>query len=759
MTGALAGVRVIDFGHYIAGPLAAVMLSDQGADVIHIDSPGRPRWKTPADAFFNRGKRRISLDLKQASDRVTAQRLVDSADVVIENFRPGVMDRLGLGAPAMTERQPRLIYCSIPGFAPDDPRAGLAAWEGIIDAATENCKPRAGEPPPNWDASRPTYSAVPLASNFGGFLAATGIVMALIARQRSGRGQRVEVPLFNAMFTLIGHSGAYVNARGLRPATGIHGRGAGAYRCADGRYVQFDTSSPRHLTWFARAAGITPWGPDLLDLMRNRDPEVNQRLHARLRELFLTRTAAAWEELGNRAGAAIGFARTTTEWIHTEHAQKISAVVQLDDPELGPTWMAGLPIHLTASPGAPQGPRHLPDADHTQIMAELGHLASRPPTPAPEPELAHPLAGFKVVDLCLALAGPTCGRLLGEFGADVIKINAPQSGGGNGYLNRGKRSLLLDVASLEGQQIFWKLVEQADIVLENFSPGTADRLGIGYQEVQAHKRDIIYTSISCYGYGGPWTPGRGWERQGQAVTGIMEHTGTIPAILGPYNLVDIGTGVLATFATALAVYHRLSAGQGQHVRASLVQTATYHQAPYMLDYQGRVAREPRGYETLGTGPLQRFYQARDDWFFLTATAVDASRLSVVEGLQTANLEASMLEQVLEARFTELPTAIWVDRLRQAGVSAHAVVPVAELMADPWVRSHGLSVTQIVEDVGDVTMPGLSVRLSATPMRLGSPPHRPGSDAEAILQELGMAETVPALARAWVLQTSDLPSAW
>jgi crotonobetainyl-CoA:carnitine CoA-transferase CaiB-like acyl-CoA transferase len=759
MTGALAGVRVIDFGHYIAGPLAAVMLSDQGADVIHVDPPGGPRWQTPADAFFNRGKRRIALDLKQANDRATAQCLIDSADVVIENFRPGVMDRLGLGAQAMTERHPRLIYCSIPGFAADDPRAGLAAWEGIIDAATENCKPRAGEPPPEWDASRPTYSAVPLASNFGGFLAATGIVMALIACQSSGRGQRVEVPLFNAMFTLIGHAGAYVNSRGLRPATGIHGRGAGAYRCADGRYVQFDTSSPRHLTWFARAAGITHWGPDLLDLMRNRDPEVNRRLHARLRTLFLTRTAATWEELGNKAGAAIGFARTTTEWIHTEHAQKIGAVVQLDDPELGPTWMAGLPVYLTASPGAPQGPRHLPDADHAQIMAELNHLSSRPPMRAPEPNLAHPLAGLKVVDLCLALAGPTCGRLLGEFGADVTKINAPQSGGGNGYLNRGKRSLLLDVASLEGQQVFWKLVEQADVVLENFSPGTADRLGIGYQEVQARKPDIIYTSISCYGYGGPWTPGRGWERQGQAVTGIMERTGTIPAILGPYNLVDIGTGVLATFATALAVYHRLITGQGQHVHASLAQTATYHQAPYMLDYQGRVANEPRGYEALGTGPLQRFYQARDGWFFLAASAADASRLRAVEGLQPPDPEASTLEQELEAQFAELPTAVWVDRLRQAGVSAHAVVPVAELMVDPWARSHGLSVTQTVEDVGDVTMPGLSVRLSDTPMRLGGPPHRPGSDAALILRELGLEDALPALARAWVLQTSDLPSAW
>lgn len=167
--GALDGIRVIDFGQYIAGPLAAVMLADEGADVIHVDPPGGPSWKSDADAFFNRGKRRISLDLKSARGLDDAQRLIDSADVVIENFRPSVMDRLGLGAGEMTARNPGLIYCSLPGFAPDDPRAHMRAWEGILDAATENCFPRAGEPPDDLDCTRPTYSAVPLASNFGGF--------------------------------------------------------------------------------------------------------------------------------------------------------------------------------------------------------------------------------------------------------------------------------------------------------------------------------------------------------------------------------------------------------------------------------------------------------------------------------------------------------------------------------------------------------------------------------------------------------------
>ncbi len=106
MAGALEGIRVIDFGHYIAGPLAAVMLADQGADVIHVDPPDARRWRHPADAFFNRGKRRITLDLKAESDLEIARRLIDTADVVIENFRPGVMDRLGLGAEGDDGAQP-----------------------------------------------------------------------------------------------------------------------------------------------------------------------------------------------------------------------------------------------------------------------------------------------------------------------------------------------------------------------------------------------------------------------------------------------------------------------------------------------------------------------------------------------------------------------------------------------------------------------------------------------------------------------------
>jgi crotonobetainyl-CoA:carnitine CoA-transferase CaiB-like acyl-CoA transferase len=764
-----------------------VLLADQGADVIHVDPPGGPRWPGVADAFFNRGKRRVILDLKKPDELAAARRLAAAADVVIENFRPGVLARLGFDLDAARQANPALITCSLPGFGAGDPRAGMRAYEGVIAAATANCEPRTGEEPPGWDWSRPTYSALPFASSFAGYLAAVSVVMALIARRRTGRGQRVEVPLFDAMFTLIGHSGAYADASGIHPPKPIHGRGAGAFRCADGRYVQFDTSAPRHLTWFARQAGLLGrFDSELLDLAANARPEVNERLHAALREQFLTRTAAEWEELGNAAGAAIGFIRTPQEWIATEHARASGAVAQVNDPELGDIWCAGVPVALSEFPRPRPRPRRPAGADTADVLADLAATPDEAPAavPAgPEPDLAQPLSGIRVLDLGLALSGPTCGRILAEFGAEVVKISKPDAGVA-GYLNRGKQSLLLDLAPVAGQEVYWRLVDQADVVLENFSPGTAERLGIGYDEVSARRPRAIYTSLSCYGLNGPWTTRRGWERQGQAVTGIMERTG-LPSVLGPYNIVDIGTGILGAFATALALYHRFATGRGQVASASLAQTATYHQAAYMFDFEGYRPTEPRGYDALGEGPLQRYYRAVDGWFFLAARPADLPALARVTGDESiaantgaanagaidtgaANTGATdtgaagvgaALEQALEAAFAQADAREVTARLQAAGVAAHVVVPIAEVMADPVARERGLSVTQEVAGAGKCTMPGVSPRLSDTPALVGHPPVAPGESAREVLASVGLADRLDALERRWVIRATDLPAAW
>jgi crotonobetainyl-CoA:carnitine CoA-transferase CaiB-like acyl-CoA transferase len=303
MARALDGIRVIDFGQWLAGPLTALLLADQGAEVMHVDPPGGPRWQTPANATLQRGKQRLVLDLKTRADRAYAHTLIDSADVLIENFRPGVMDRLGLGWE--TVRRDRLIYCSLPGFASDDPRATMPAWEGVLAAATgtytsgatSSIRDTLSQPAASAQ-EQPRFNALPLASEFGALAAAITIVMALIARERDGLGQRLEVPLFDAMFLAFGASGLLVNGApaGGRPADPW----SGTYQCRDGAMVLLNLATPRFVRRFLEATGIleawTTKGylePDRL--VHDSALWVQQRQE--LSALLRTRTAEEWDVL------------------------------------------------------------------------------------------------------------------------------------------------------------------------------------------------------------------------------------------------------------------------------------------------------------------------------------------------------------------------------------------------------------------------------------------------------------------------------
>jgi len=255
MASALAGIRVIDFGQYIAGPLAAQLLGDQGAEVIRVDPPSGPAWDTPANATWNRGKRSILLDLKTEDGRSTARALIASADVVIENFRHGVMDQLGLGAVAMTEANPRLVYLSMPGFASDDPRAQVAAWEGAVGAASGLYRRNRVAN----DDGAPVYTAIPLPSAYAAIQGSVAVTMALNARERDGVGQRIEVPLFDAMYGAIGYNGYKVHGdTAAAPGAGFNL--TTQWECADGQWIMFHTGNGR-TEEVLTAAGVADWMP------------------------------------------------------------------------------------------------------------------------------------------------------------------------------------------------------------------------------------------------------------------------------------------------------------------------------------------------------------------------------------------------------------------------------------------------------------------------------------------------------------------
>jgi crotonobetainyl-CoA:carnitine CoA-transferase CaiB-like acyl-CoA transferase len=744
MPSVLTGIRVIDFGQYIAGPLTGMLLADQGADVIHVDPPGGPVWDTPANATWNRGKRSISLDLKQPADLDVARRLMASADVVIENFRPGVMARLGLGAETALAANPQLIYCALPGFASDDPRAGVRAFEGVVGAAAATFRAHDGK------AERPVYTAIPIASVYAAFQAAVSITMALNARQRSGVGQSIEVPLFDSMFPSIGARGMHVHdpARAVPSRAGIWG---GQFECADGRWVHYGSGN-QNFREFVEAAGIADWDREgLTDIERIlHDPTLYEKYLQRARELFKTRTAQDWEDLVAEAGSECAVCRTSVEWFEHPHARESKMVIQVDDPVYGRMLQPGLNARLSHTPGAVRGAAPKPDQHRVEILHEL-EARPRPASPSPLlSTLRSALDGVRVLDLCIILAGPTCGRTMAEFGADVIKIDNPSRGGyvqSHNDVNRGKRSILLDLKSAEGRDIFWKLVDTADVVAQNYRAGKLDKLGLGYEHVRQRKPDIIYASLNAYGHLGPWAGRPGHEQFAQATTGMQHRFGGAGRpTLQPNPVNDYGTGFMGAYAVALALLHRQRTGEGQHVDSALAYTAMTLQSPFMQLYEGKRWDEPRGQETLGSGPLQRAYQARDGWFFLGARAGDLPRLAALDGLsEVASLQGATLERTLEQRFLTQTVDYWVSRCIAAGLGAHrCILDLPELMQEPWVVEHKLSATREHDDIGLVTTCGPAPRLSRTPVHIGKPAPRPGSDAHSILAEIGLADHLESL---------------
>jgi crotonobetainyl-CoA:carnitine CoA-transferase CaiB-like acyl-CoA transferase len=741
--GALDGVRVVDFGQYVAGPLLGVLLADAGASVVHVDPPGGPRWRSPANAVLMRNKELVELDLKTSEGLAAARRLVAEADVLIEGFRPGVMDRLGLGPDEALALNAALVYCSLPGFAADDPRAGVKAWEGVVSAATSvyrEARAHPGGPPLS---EGPVFVSTPLLSTYAAAIAAHAVAAALLA----GVGQRVEVSLYDAAFEIFGHElqmRRSIASGGFRPPPRP---GLGHYRCKDGRWLHLCLFEDRHMRWFA-SRFVPEWleeGVAEPDRLRA-EPALQDELTRRFRELFATRDAADWErDINNETGAPCAVCQTTEEWLTVDdHARDSGAVVSLDDPELGPTAQLGQPVVLSRTPlePLPRGTFRPWSPEHRappQASDEVWAHEMRPNLIRTSDDGTDrlPLEGVRVLDLTQVLAGPTAARVLAEYGADVIKVNKTEDTAiaWHTWINAGKRSILLDVKAPAARDVIDRLLATADVVSQNFALGVADRLGVGEPDARKVRPDVVYSSISAFGYEGRRGTWRGREELGQAVAGLQDlwrDPDGVPAMMS-FPVSDVGSGHLAAFGILLSLLHRRRAGEGQAVSGSLAHTASFVQAPFMLAAEGVTWDLPAGMAATGWAPLHRIHRASDRWFFVAADALEG-----VEGL--ADLAGQDVEGPdgaarLEARLTTETAETWVARFTAVGHGAHVVVTAEEMTADPYARRRGLIVD--VEDGGHTI--GSPPRLSVTPVRSGPPATLPGIDGRVVVEDLGLGE--------------------
>lgn len=318
---ALAGLRVLDFSTLLPGPLASLMLAEAGAEVVKIERPGvGDEMRTYAPkvgeesaqfALLNRGKKSISLDLKRPDALDTLQPLLAEADVLIEQFRPGVMERLGLGYEQLRQRFPRLIYCSITGFGQHGPRAQVAGHDLNYLAITGLLHLACGAD------GTPAMPPTPLADIAGGtYPALTNILLALIARERSGRGCRLDVSMTDSLFTL----GYWALAQGL--ATGDWPRPGGAqvtgsspryrvYACADGRWL---AAAPLEERFWQRFCELIELPPPLR--LASAEPGLVTREVARI---VASRPGTYWERLLEQEDVCCTLVRSLREALDDAH--------------------------------------------------------------------------------------------------------------------------------------------------------------------------------------------------------------------------------------------------------------------------------------------------------------------------------------------------------------------------------------------------------------------------------------------------------
>ncbi|MEC7946279.1 MAG: CoA transferase [Myxococcota bacterium] len=360
----LSGVRVLDFSRVLAGPYGTMHLADLGADVVKVERPVRgddTRHYGPPDmdgvsTYFlsvNRGKRSVALDLKSADDRALARRLCIAADVVVENFRPGVMERLGLGPDGLLSDKPGLIYATIRGFAdPDDPRPGYDLMMQGLSGVPSITGPVDG-PPSKCGAS--------IADMASGMHMVQAILAALVRKARSGRGAHVVVPLFDAQTSLLSyHAGAYLNG-GQAPTRRGNAHPSIHPFCvlqtADG-WLCLCIGNDDLWSRFCVAAGVPAWATDERFATNRRRVAHRDALDALLHPLVRARPLAAWLALLARSGVPGGPMNTIPEAL-----AEAETVVH-------PHPVSGAPVHSLPMPMLIDGARPVAERGASELGAD-----------------------------------------------------------------------------------------------------------------------------------------------------------------------------------------------------------------------------------------------------------------------------------------------------------------------------------------------------------------------------------------------------
>ena len=378
------------------------------------------------------------------------------------------------------------------------------------------------------------------------------------------------------------------------------------------------------------------------------------------------------------------------------------------------------------------------------------------------------LTGVRVLDVSQVMAGPYACMLLADMGADVVKVEPPdgsdQTRGAMGFklkgndsmgylnMNRNKRSMTLNLKTEAGRKVLFRMVKDADILVENYRPGVVKRLGIDYETLSAITPRLVYASISGFGQTGPWANRPGFDLMAQAMSGIMSVTGYPggPPVKAGVPVADIGCALFATYAMLAAYIGVKAGGRGQHIDASLFDSALAFSVWDISQYWGTgEPPEPLGTANRMSAPYQAV-QSSDGYFVMGATSqklwkqlcgvLHRQDLLVDPRFTTVSLRLAnrkVLIEALEVSFKTRTSTEWIDGLLEVGIPAGPILSYPEAFESEHGRHRNMRMDIDHPVEGKVPNIGFAVKLSGTPQQVRM--HQPllGEHTQAILAEMGM----------------------
>ncbi|HTE86633.1 MAG TPA: CoA transferase [Dehalococcoidia bacterium] len=771
MSGPCEGTTLIDLTRSLAGALTTMLLADYGAHVVMLEPPdGHPLRAETGFLVYARGKE--SLRPPSGVSAVELLRnLAASADVLVDDCTEAEAAASGVSWTALHKANPRLIHCSLPSFGTPTPEGDLPPDDALVAARSGMMDAQPGF------RDGPVFVHPPIPSHGAALLAAQAVAAALYARERDRRGRRVVVPLWHGALAMqashlleIEHADTFPGPRrthaGAQPLYRL-------YQCQDSRWIHLGVLTPRFWPGVALAVGHPEWISD------PRYKSMPNLPTAAEREAFMEMFAgiidrkpfAEWERLFDEHDVPCAPAQTVDEFMRDPQVSATAMLAELQDPRVGRIRQMGLALDFERTPGAIRGPApELPrigarSAESRAVREPTSGTAnSTAGTQQTDVTIASeqlPLNGIRILDLSSYIAGPLGPAFLADLGADVIKIESPEGDGlraNRGFLawNRGKRGLGLDLKRPEARQVLYRLVDSADVLLENMRPGVMQRLGIDYETLRRRNPRLIYCSVTAFGATGPYRHKPGFDPLLQARSGIERTQGGFqnPPVFLLVPLTDNTCAMLNAVGIAMALFERERSGEGQRIVTSLLRAAGFVQSDTMIEYAGRPPRTTNDVGQFGPHPLYRLYRCADGWLFLAARGTEErQRLGVLLTMDCEPLDGDgpsgatgvpelQLAARLAERFAEASVATWAQRLRGAGVPAVRADEdyARSFTGDPLLLDAGLIVSYRHPVYGRIRQPGVLARFGSISPSATCPAPLLGQHSREILAEAGYDST-------------------